>query len=69
MRRSKKRFTLSIAQLDAIGQFNDYAFEYPHLTFDEVAKMVLGSRPFPSTPAGSKFKQEAKAVFDRERAK
>ena len=59
---------LSVAQLERIGQFNDYSFEYAALTFDEVAKKVLGSRPFRNTPTGRKFRSEAKAVFDRERA-
>jgi hypothetical protein len=57
---------LSVAQLEIIGQFNDYAFDYPRLNFEEVAKKVLGA-PFPNTASGRAFKREAKAVFDQER--
>ena len=60
---------LSAAQIERIGQFNDYSFEYPGLTFDEVVKKVLGPRPFPNTPIGREFEREAREVFDRERDK
>jgi hypothetical protein len=33
---------LTTEQWEFIGQFNDLAFEYPTLTFDQVAKKVLG---------------------------
>jgi hypothetical protein len=72
MPRSKRRTrkpNLSVAQLEIVGQFSDYAFDFPDLTFDQVAKKVLGARPFPSTAIGRKFRQEAKAVFDQERGR
>lgn len=55
---------LSVAQLEIVGQFSDYAFDYPNLNFDQVAKKVLGA-PFPNTVSGRAFKREAKAVFDQ----
>jgi hypothetical protein len=66
-KRSLRKPHLSVAQLEIVGQFNDYSFENPDLPFDQVAKKVLGARPFPATPTGRKFRAEAKAVFDQER--
>jgi hypothetical protein len=56
-------------QWEIVGQFNDYSFEYPQLNCDSVAKKALGPKPFPSSPAGRKFRAEAKAMFDLERKK
>jgi hypothetical protein len=64
---AKLRPELSVAQAELAAQFSDYAFDYPGLTFDDVARKVLGSRPFPNTPAGRRFKREAKEVFEQER--
>lgn len=64
-RSSKPR--LSAEQIEIVAQFADYSFEYPRLTFDEVAKKILGARPFTNAPTGRKFRRDAKAVFDRER--
>ncbi len=64
--RKPKRATLTVQQLEIVGQFNDYAFENPNLTFEEVVKKELG-KPFLSTLAGRKFRSECKKVFDRER--
>lgn len=61
-----RKAKLSVAQLEIVGQFSDYAFDYPNLNFDQVAKKVLGS-PYPHTASGRAFKREAKAVFDQER--
>jgi hypothetical protein len=66
-KKSKSHARLSFAQIEVIGQFNDYAWENPKLTFEEVAKKALGSNPFPTTPNGRKFRTECKNVFDRER--
>jgi hypothetical protein len=63
----KRRAPLSVAKIEIVGQFNDYASENPKLSFVQVAKKVLGSNPFPKTPNGRKFWQECKSVFDRER--
>jgi hypothetical protein len=67
-KKSKGHARLSVAQIEVVGQFNDYAWENPKLTFEEVAKKALGSNAFPKTPNGRKFRSECKSVFDRERA-
>jgi hypothetical protein len=61
------RVTLTVDQIEIAAQFADHSFDYPRLSFDQVAKKVLGSKPFPNTPNGRKFRIEAKAVFDQER--
>jgi hypothetical protein len=66
-KKSRSHARLSLAQIEIVGQFNDYAWENPKLTFEEVAKKALGSNPFPRTPNGQKFRAECKNVFDRER--
>jgi hypothetical protein len=67
-RRPKKpRAELSVEQREMAAQFSDYAFDYPTLSFDEVARKFLGPKPFPATPTGRKFRSEAEAVFDQER--
>jgi hypothetical protein len=60
----KARVNLSTEQWETIGQFNDYAFEYGDLSFDETVKKVFGKSPFSSTPTGRRFRR---AIFDRER--
>ena len=61
---------LSVEQLEIVGAFSDYAFEYPKLDFEAVARKVIGVRkPFPDTPTGKLLRRECKAIFDRERAK
>jgi hypothetical protein len=62
-----KSARLTEAQIEIVGQFNDYSFENKKLGFDEVAKKVLGPKPFPRTPNGKKFRAECKAAFDLER--
>jgi hypothetical protein len=66
-RAAKKSPELTVEQIEILAQFADYAFDLPNLTFDEAARKVLGARPFPNTPAGRRFKREAKEVFDQER--
>jgi hypothetical protein len=63
---SKGRARLSSAQIEIVGQFNDYAWENPKLTFGEVARKELGPKAFPNTPTGRRFRSECKAVFNRE---
>jgi hypothetical protein len=64
-----KKPQLTVEQIEVVGQFADYAFDYPILTFDEVARKVMRSRPFPKTQAGREFKRQAKEIFDQERQK
>jgi hypothetical protein len=68
-KKSKGYARLSSAQIEVVGQFNDYAWDNSKLTFEEVARKALGSNAFPKTPNGRKFRNECKSVFDRERAK
>jgi len=63
-----KSAKLTDAQIELVGQFNDGAFENRKLTFDAVAKKILGPNPFPKTPNGRELKAECKKVFDLERA-
>jgi hypothetical protein len=66
---SKVHPRLTTAKIEIVGQFNDYAWENPNLTFDEVATKELGPIPFPNTPNGRLFRRECKEVFDLEREK
>jgi hypothetical protein len=68
MPKKPKSARLTEAQIEIVGQFNDYSFENKKLGFDEVAEMVLGPKPFANTPNGQKFKAECKKVFNLERA-
>ena len=60
---------LSEDQIEIIGRFNDFSFENPNLTFEEVVQKELGPDFFPPTPQGRLFKKECGEVFDRERGK
>jgi hypothetical protein len=64
-----RRAVLTREQAELVGQFNDASFENPGLTFDQVAKKILGDLRFDPTPVGREFKRQAKEVFDRERQK
>jgi hypothetical protein len=63
----KTHARLSSEESERVGQFNDYAFDNPNLTFEQVAENNLGPHPFPNTPSGKKVRVECKAVFDLER--
>jgi hypothetical protein len=58
---------LIAAQIEIFGQFNDYSYENPKLTFEEVVRKEFGPKLFPRTPQGRKFEMECREVFDRER--
>jgi hypothetical protein len=70
MPRSKRTRTsaakLTPEQAEVAAQFADYAFDYPGLSFDEVARKVL-PKGFGTGQAGQRFRKEAKEVFERER--
>jgi len=68
-KKKAKTVKLTAEQIEIIGQFNDYSFENPKMSFEQVARKTLGANPFPGTPQGTKFKQECRKVFDRERQK
>ena len=42
MPRKSKRVKLSATQIETVGQFNDYAFENPGKSFDEVVRKKSG---------------------------
>ena len=66
-RTPKVRARLSVAQIEIVGQFNDYACENRKLRFSQVARKVLGPNPFENTPNGRKFRSECEKFFERER--
>jgi hypothetical protein len=58
---------LTEEQIEIVGRFNDYSFENPNLTFEEVVLKELGPDFFPPTPQGKLFEKECREVFDHER--
>jgi hypothetical protein len=58
---------LTEAQIEIIGQFNDFSFENPDLSFEEVALKEFGPDLFPATPQGRLFEKECREIFVRER--
>ena len=58
---------MSPAQIEIVGQFNDYSWENPKSTFAVVARKQLGAKAFAKTSNGRKFRSECKKVFDSER--
>jgi hypothetical protein len=66
----KKKSTsakLTAAQVEIVGQFNDYSFENQRMTFKEVVRKEFGPSLFSRTTNGRKFEKECRKVFDRER--
>jgi hypothetical protein len=55
-------------QIEIVGRFNDYSFENPNLTFEEVVEKELGPDFFPPAPQGKLFEKECHEVFERERS-
>jgi hypothetical protein len=68
---SKKRLPrkphLTFAQIEIVGQFSDYAFDYPSLSFNDLAKEVL-PEGFGTGSTAKQFRKDAKEVFYPERA-
>jgi hypothetical protein len=62
----KRAPQLNMEQIEIVGRFNDLAWDYPKLSFNEVAKKVLPAG-FGTGASAKRFKKEAKEVFDRER--
>jgi hypothetical protein len=58
---------LTETQIEIIGQFNDFSFENPKLTFEEVMLKEFGPDLFPPTRQGKLFEKECREIFDRER--
>jgi hypothetical protein len=66
-KRRTNKPALTEAQIEIVGQFNDYSFENPKLNFEQTARKELGPKAFPNTPSGRKFRAGCKAIFDAER--
>ena len=60
----RKTPKLTVEQIRIVATFAHYALDYPILTFDEVARRVMHSRPFAKTPTGREFKRQAREVVD-----
>jgi hypothetical protein len=58
---------LTETQLEFVGQFNDFTFKNPNMTFEEVVEQEFGPNLFSSTPQGRLFEKECREVFERER--
>ena len=63
----KQSFELTFEQTEMLGRFGDASFDYPKLSFKEVARKLLGPKPFKATTKGKKFEKVCREVFDRER--
>jgi hypothetical protein len=58
---------LTADQIEIVGQFNDYAFENPGKTFEEVVLMNSGRTCFRQRRREGCSEKECREVFDRER--
>jgi hypothetical protein len=56
---------LDFEQIEMLAKFNDYAFDYPKLSFAEVAKKL--GVDFSKGRNGKAWEKECREVFDRER--
>jgi len=67
MRKKKQSFELTFEQTEMLGKFGGASSDYPKLSFEEVARRLLGSNPFKATTKGKQFEKICREVFDRER--
>jgi hypothetical protein len=58
---------LTVAQVCMSANFADAAFDYPRESFAQVTVRMLGSKGFPKTNNGARFKRECRDVFNLER--
>ena len=56
---------LDFEQIEMISNFSDAAFDYPKLTFEEIAKKL--GVDFSKAKNGKTWEAEYREVFDRER--
>jgi len=63
--KKRKYARLTAAQIEIVGQFNDLSLEKPRMTFEQVARKMLGLIPFSKTISGRRFEKECRKVFDR----
>ena len=50
-----------------LGKFGGASSDYPKLSFEKVARKLLGPRPLKATTKGKQFEKVCREVFDRER--
>ena len=67
MREKKQSFELSFEQTEMLGKFGGASSDYPKLSFEEVARKLLGPKSFKATKLGKQFEKVCREVFDRER--
>ena len=67
MRKKKQSFELNFEQTEMLAKFGDASSCYPKLSFDEIARSLLGRKPFKATKKGKQFEKVCREVFDRER--
>ena len=67
MRKKKQSFELTFEQTERLANFSDASFDYPKLSFEEVARKLLGPKPFKATTKGKQFKKICREAFERER--
>jgi hypothetical protein len=67
MRKKKQSFELSFEQTEMLAKFGDASSDYPKLSFEEVARKLLGPKPFKAPKKGKQFEKVCREVFDRER--
>ena len=67
MRKKKQSFELTFEQTEMLGKFGAASSECPKLSFEEVARKLLGPMPFKATKKGKQFEKVCREVFDGER--
>jgi len=66
VKKSKGQARLSFAQIEVVGQFNDYAWENPKLTLNRLQKSAR-IESISENPERSQIQNRMQNVFDRER--
>jgi hypothetical protein len=67
MRKKKQSFELTFEHTEMLEKFGDASSDYPDLSFDEIARKLLGPKPFKATTKGKSLEKTCREVFDRER--
>ena len=67
MRKKKQSFELTFEQTEMLGKFAGASSDYAKLSFEEVARKLLGPKPFKATKKGKQFEKVCREVFDGER--
>jgi hypothetical protein len=56
---------LNFGQIEMLANFSDYAFDYPNVPFEEIAKKL--GVDFSKAKNGKLWEKECREVFERER--